>query len=114
MHEINCDILKSKMLAAFKNFYELLKDLTEDARSYGFGLRDKISWRFEARPPRLARIRLPRKARAGIFPVRRLRLGLRFQPIGLTGRWVEAYGSESRFSQIFSTSQRIQPVFYDL
>ncbi len=28
--------------------------------------------------------------------VRRLRLWLRFQPIGLTGRWVEAYGSESR------------------
>jgi hypothetical protein len=32
--------------------------------------------------------------------IRRLRLWLRFQPIGLTGRWVEAYGSESRLTQI--------------
>jgi len=35
-----------------------------------------------------------------IKSIRRLRLWLRFQPIGLTGRWVEAYGSESRFTQI--------------
>ena len=32
--------------------------------------------------------------------IRRLRLRLRSQSIGLTGRWVEAYGSESRLTQM--------------
>jgi hypothetical protein len=32
--------------------------------------------------------------------IRRLRLWLRFQPIGLIGRWVEAYGSESRLRRL--------------
>ena len=35
-----------------------------------------------------------------------MRLWLRFQPIGLTGSWVEAYGPESRFAQIFKLKVR--------
>jgi len=35
--------------------------------------------------------------------IRRLRLWLRFQPIGLTGRWVEAYGSESRLHRFLGS-----------